>query len=157
VAEFEVTGGQRYKTTKMSVREQLKLLQNLGPLFPPLMQLQAQAASLGGEPGNVMAQPLLVAPFFEAFASMSEQELDRIVNRCFAVTRRGVAANGATVWGPPLWGGARDQYDDIGLDALFMIVWEVIMENLGGFFGIGTRPVPDPASIPTPTSPASPS
>jgi hypothetical protein len=151
MAEFEA-GGHRYQTVKMNVREQLKLLQNLGPLFPPLMRMLL----LPGEDRRLaLSEPMFIAPFFEVFAAMTEQEVDRIVNRCFAVTKRGIAANGHTMWGPPLWSGSRDQYDDIDLYSLFTIVWEVIMENLGGFLGTGTPAGPDPAPATTPTSQAS--
>jgi hypothetical protein len=148
MAEFE-TGGHRYQSGKMHVRDQLHLLRGLGPLFPSMMQYALMDQT---DAATATRQVQLILPFFDTFAKMDTKQVDDLVSKCFAVTRRGVAVNGSTQWGPPLWGG-RDQYDDLSLGDLFTICWQVIQENLGGFFGIGTLPVPDQTSAPIPLSP----
>lgn len=144
MAEFE-TGGNTYKTEKMSARDQLHLLRGLGPLFAPMAQI-----ALSGTSSDAIGRLSFMVPFFEAFSKMEQKDVDTLVNRCFAVTRRRVATNGAAQWSPPLWSGARDQYEDLDLGSLMTICWEVIQENLGGFFAIGTAPESDITALSPP-------
>src|SRR3954453_23214544 len=100
MAEFEI-GGFSYRTNKMSVRDQLHLLRGLGPLFGPMVQM----AMTSGEGGMdaVTRQMLFLTPFFEAFAKMEQVDVDTLVNRCLAVTRRRVGENGSQSSGPPVF------------------------------------------------------
>lgn len=136
MAEFEV-GGRHYRTSKMNAREQLHLLRGLGPLFGPMVQMALIDPS---EQSVATRQLAFMVPFFEAFAEMKQQDVDVLLNKCLSVTRRSEGSNGATNWGPPLWNAAagREQYDDIDLSSLMTICWNVIQENLGGFFAIGS-------------------
>jgi hypothetical protein len=136
MAEFE-TSGHVYRTDKMNVREQLHLLRGLGPLLGPIVQMALATGNTGVH--AVERQVAFMVPFFEAFNKMEEDDVDVLVNRCFAVTHRREGGNGSAVWGPPLYSktGGRFQYDDIDLGELTLICWNVIQENLGGFFAIG--------------------
>ena len=81
---------------------------------------------------------------------MEQKDVDALVNRCFSVTRRRVAGgNGTSQYGPPMFTGQRDQYEDLSIGDLMTICWEVIQENLGGFFATASRP----AAETTPLSP----
>jgi hypothetical protein len=152
MAEFE-TGGFTYRCGKMSAREQLHLLRGLGPLLGPMVQM-ALTQSVG-EATPVERQLAFMVPFFEAFAHMSEEEVNTLVNKCFAVTHRREGTNGSNIWGPPLRtpGASQDQYSDIDLNALMTICWTVIQENLGGFFAIAPN-APTPVFAPPPTPPS---
>jgi hypothetical protein len=138
MAEFD-TGGHHYRTTKMPAREQLHLLRGLGPIFGPMVQL---ALVDRGDMDGAARQLAFMVPFFEAFAQMEEADVNRLLNKCLSVTRRREGANGTTTYGPPLWNAsaAREQYDDMDLGSLMTVCWEVIQENLGGFFAIGSNP-----------------
>lgn len=149
MAEFE-TGGHTYRTDKMNAREQLHLLRGLGPLFGPMVQLALVDA---GDTSAAARQLAFMVPFFEAFAKMEEHEVNVLVNKCLAVTRRREGANGTQTWGPPLFSvsAGRDQYADIDLTSLMTICWQVIQDNLGGFFAIGSeQPGSAMATIQTP-------
>lgn len=135
MAEFE-TGGHRYRTDKMNARDQLHLLRSLGPLFAPM----ARAAVMETSADEATRRIDLMIPFFDAFSKMEKKEVDGLVDRCFSVTRRGVGGNGHTQFGPPLHTGARDQYEDLSLGDLMTVCWEVIQENLGGFFATASAP-----------------
>jgi hypothetical protein len=135
MAEFE-TGGHTYRTTKMNAREQLHLLRGLGPLFGPMVQLSLVEPDNASDAARQLA---FMIPFFDTFARMERKEVDELVNKCFAATRRREGGNGSSVWGPPLF-GSRDQYEDIDLTSLMTICWEVVQENLGSFFAIGRAP-----------------
>jgi hypothetical protein len=153
MAEFE-TGGNTYRTDKMSARNQLHLLRGLGPLFAPM----ARVALLEVEASEAVRRIQFMIPFFEAFSAMSEKDVNELVNKCLAVTRRRVGGgNGTSQWGPPMFTGTREQYEDIDLGSLMTICWEVVQENLGGFFAIGRGMVPEitqPSQPPEmPTSP----
>jgi hypothetical protein len=153
MAEFE-SGGYRYRTDKMNARDQLHLLRSLGPLFAPM----ARAAIMETSSDEATRRLDMMIPFFEAFSKMEKREVDGLVDRCFSVTRRAVGSNGTTTYGPPLFTGSRDQYEDLGLGDLMTVCWEVVQENLGGFFATGqglgmaaTQPSPVPGVTP-PTS-----
>jgi hypothetical protein len=138
MAEFE-TGGQYYRTEKMSARDQLHLLRGLGPLFAPM----ARAAMLEVSGDEATRRLDMMIPFFEAFSRMEQRDVDTLVNRCLAVVRRRVSGgNGTSQYGPPMFTGQRDQYEDLSLGDLMTICWEVVQENLGGFFATGAAPAP---------------
>jgi hypothetical protein len=130
MAEFD-TGGNHYRTDKMSARDQLHLLRGLGPLFAPM----ARAALLEVSGDEATRRVDLMIPFFEAFSKMEERDVNTLVNKCFGVVRRRVSGgNGTSQYGPPMFTGQRDQYEDLSLGDLMTICWEVVQENLGGFF-----------------------
>jgi hypothetical protein len=142
MAEFE-TGGNHYRTDKMSARDQLHLLRGLGPLFAPM----ARAALLEVSGDEATRRLDMMIPFFEAFSKMEEKDVNTLVNKCFAVVRRRVSGgNGTSQYGPPMFTGQRDQYEDLSLGDLMTICWEVVQENLGGFFA--TAPGSETAAIP---------
>lgn len=145
MAEFE-TGGNHYRTEKMSARDQLHLLRGLGPLFAPM----ARAAMFEISADETARRVTMMIPFFEAFSKMEKKEVDTLVDRCFSVTRRRVSGgNGTSQYGPPIFTGNRDQYEDLSLGDLMTICWEVVQENLGGFFATASRPE-TPATQPSP-------
>jgi hypothetical protein len=154
MAEFE-TGGNYYRTDKMNARDQLHLLRGLGPLFAPM----ASAAMMEISGDEAVRRVHLMIPFFEAFSKMEERDVNTLVNKCFAVTRRRVAGgNGTSQYGPPLFTGQRDQYEDLSLGDLMTVCWEVVQENLGGFFAIASGPAPAPTPLSPPfVMPTSPS
>lgn len=138
MAEFD-TGGNHYRTDKMNARDQLHLLRGLGPLFAPM----ARAALLEVSGDEATRRVDLMIPFFEAFSKMEEKDVNVLVNKCFAVVRRRVSGgNGTSQYGPPMFTGQRDQYEDLSLGDLMTICWEVVQENLGGFFATGPGQVP---------------
>jgi hypothetical protein len=156
--EFE-TGGHTYRVDKMNAREQLHLMRGLGPLFGPMVQL---AMVPGGPAGMDVASRQLgfMLPFFDAFADMEEDKVNILVNKCLSVTRRREGSNGSTTWSPPMWNAAagREQYTDLTLADLMAVCWNVIQENLGGFFDIGSvASTSDTGTTPTETSPGLPS
>jgi len=148
MAEFEA-GGHVYRTDKMNARDQLHLLRGLGPLLGPMVQM----ALINAEGTSDARRIAVMGPFFESFAKMEENEVNLLVNKCFAVAHRREGTNGANTWGPPLWNAAsgRDQYNDYDLMTLVTICWHVIQDNLGGFFAIGQGlPTSGIAAQPTP-------
>jgi hypothetical protein len=154
MAEFE-SGGFHYRTDKMNARDQLHLLRALGPLFAPM----ARAAIMETTADEATRRLDMMIPFFEAFSKMEKREVDGLVDRCFGVVRRRVAGgNGNSQYGPPLFTGSRDQYEDLGLGDLMTVCWEVVQENLGGFFatgqGLGTAAT-QPSLVPVATHPTS--
>jgi hypothetical protein len=136
MAEFD-TGGHHYRTEKMSARDQLHLLRGLGPLFAPM----ARAAMLEVSGDEATRRLDMMIPFFEAFSRMEEKDVNVLVSKCLAVVRRRVTGgNGASQYGPPMFTGQRDQYEDLSLGDLMTICWEVVQENLGGFFATASAP-----------------
>jgi hypothetical protein len=136
MAEFD-SGGHHYRTDKMNARDQLHLLRGLGPLFGPM----ARAAMFEVSADEVARRMSLMIQFFEAFAKMEEKDVNTLVNRCMSVTRRRESGgNGTSLYGAPLFNGSRDQYEDLGIGDLMTVCWEVVQENLGGFFAIASRP-----------------
>lgn len=154
MSEFE-TGGFGYRTDKMNARDQLHLLRALGPLFAPM----ARAAIMETSADEATRRLDMMIPFFEAFSKMDKREVDGLVDRCFSVTRRRVSGgNGQSQYGPPLFTGQRDQYEDLTVGDLMTVCWEVVQENLGGFFAIGQglgTPTIQPSPSPQPPIPAS--
>ena len=138
MSEFE-SSGNFYRTDKINAREQLHLLRALGPLFAPM----ARASMMDVGVDEVTRRMSLMISFFEAFSKMEEKDVNGLVNRCFMVTRRrGSGGKGTSQYGPPMFNGTRDQYEDLTIGDLMTICWEVIQENLGGFFATASRPAP---------------
>jgi hypothetical protein len=148
MAEFE-TGGFVYRTTKMNAREQMHLLRAIAPLSGAIVAILVENSNLDPGAPEATRNIAMMIPLFQAFAKMDEKETDLLVNKCFAYAQRREGANGSSVWGPPLFSSmaSRDQYNDIDLGSLFTICWNVVQDNLGGFFGIGA--VSPISSIPT--------
>jgi hypothetical protein len=136
MAEFD-SGGHHYRTERMNARDQLHLLRGLGPLFGPM----ARAAMLSETADDVTRRIHVMIPFFEAFSKMEKHEVDVLVDRCLSVTRRREGGgNGTSQYGPPMHSGSRDQYEDLSLGDLMTICWEVVQDNLGGFFATASPP-----------------
>jgi hypothetical protein len=150
--EFEV-GGHTYRTKRLNARAQLHLLRGVGPLFGPLVQFAVTAPEEGQ---NASARQLMfMGPFFRAFASMEKHEVDDLVNQCLAGVQRRAGANGqGEIW-MDLWNptAGREQFEDYDLTELVHIAWNVIQENLSGFFatGLALPNVPGDAEPQTPS------
>jgi len=149
MVEFTV-GGHRYRTSKMNARDQLQLMRSLGPLFPAM----ARVAMLEMSADESLRRLDMLAAFMDAFSKMERDKVDGLVTQCFVNCSRLVGGNGAGPEQPVrLWQG-RDLFEDLDVASLVQICWEVIQENLGGFFA--TVRGPEVSTLPTsvPATPA---
>jgi hypothetical protein len=123
----------------------------LGPLFPAM----ARVAMLEMTADESLRRLDMLAAFMDAFSKMDRDKVDGLVTQCFQNCGRVIGGNGA---GPvqtlKLWQG-RDLFEDMDVATLIQICWEVIQENLGGFFA--TVRGPETSTLPSsaPATPAS--
>jgi hypothetical protein len=152
MAEF-TAGEHTYRTVKLNVREQLQLLRVLSPLSGSIIEIM-----VNNDADNPAPPIMLMVPLLKGFHDMSEDDLDTLLNKCFASVQRREGGNGSAIWGPVLYNMAakRFVYDDVAIGDLFIICWNVIQENLGGFFGIGSATASNNITSTQATGPMSP-
>jgi hypothetical protein len=147
MAEFEIEG-QIYRTVKMNGREQFQLLRKLGHMAG----IFSRFAQVDLAPNEVMRMLAFVVAFMQEFSQLSEQQSNDLLTHCLTYTRRLVGGNGTGHLVPtPMYQG-RDMFEDADIMVLMRICIEVVRENLGGFFPIGTVPEmspPQPSTEPT--------
>jgi hypothetical protein len=148
MAEFDIDG-HTYRTTKMNGREQFHLLRKLGTMAG----IFSRFVRLDLPPNEAMRNMTVIMAFWEEFSKLTEAQADDLLSHCLSHTRRLAGGNGA---GPqvalPMFQG-RDMFEDLDIMVLMRICIEVIRENLGSFFPIGS--VPD-LSQPQPSPPEHP-
>lgn len=122
--EFEV-GGQQYRSGKINAFTQSHILRRMAPLV----------SAFTGEIDAIRADPIKAfEPMAQAFAQMSDQDVEYIQLAALTVTQRQQGDR----WAPVYVQRGGLAFEDIGALELNMIVVEVLKENLGPFFaGLG--------------------
>lgn len=138
-AEFEV-GGEKYRATKMGVLVQFHLARKIAPLMMPVAE--ALASQLGGKLGDKLTADglkdvspdqiaLFAGPVIDALGRMTDDEANDIIFPCLAVVQRYQTVG----WQPLLATGSRSlMFEDINLQTMLQLVWQVLAANLAGFF-----------------------
>jgi hypothetical protein len=121
MSEFEV-GGKLYATKPMDVMTQFHVGRKLAPgLFRCLGELRTT--------GETMLDS--IEPMLETISLMSKGDSEYIIFSCLATCQRknsGIYSN--------LTNGTSLMFDDVGLDDMLKIVWNVIQDTFKRFFPV---------------------
>ena len=116
MGEVTTTSG-TYRFGKLTPKQQLHIARRIAPL----------ATSFKGGTDTEVA-----SAFTQHIASMTDAEIDAIVDPCLAICHRKMAEG---VWSPLVAPGTSTlMYEDLGVQDIFEIVIAVLKENLGNFF-----------------------
>lgn len=123
--EVEI-GGRRYRTGKLDAFKQFHLFRKLMPI---LSGLGAMFAASETEESAVDFWSSL-GPVANALATMSQEDSEYILKTCMAV---------CTTWNGQGWSRIASpngdmMFDDINAMDMLMLSFEVVKDNLGGFF-----------------------
>jgi hypothetical protein len=157
MSELEIEGV-RYSIGTLSglkqfhvFRKLLPLMSGMGATFariaPALAQARRAAETNGAETSEQPTTPITqeqevefwsaIGPVAEALSNMTEVDTEYVLYTCLdAVTRR----NSEGRWVRVTTGGKQLQFDDISMQGLLMLTFEVVRENMGGFFIEALRP-----------------
>lgn len=125
--EFEIKGV-NYRTSKLSVFDQLKVSRKLLPVLAGLLgDFQAlKSATQGGDVYKALETAL--PKIAESLADMSEEDTNAIILPCLSV----VARQNGKVW-TPVMSLNELMFDDIDLMSMLQIVGRVVGDSLGNF------------------------
>lgn len=130
MAEFKVNNIE-YRSGKMNAIVQFHVARRLAPVF----------AAFGEAARTESRDPMLAfGPMAEAFAKMSDQDAEYVINACLGVCLR----KQNNTWVQIRTSGGI-MFDDIGLQEMIQISWATLQDNLSGFFAALPRTSPDGA------------
>jgi hypothetical protein len=126
--EFEIKG-EKYRTAKLSVFDQLKVSRKLLPVLSGLLGdfKGIKAAAEGGDVYKALETAL--PKIAESLADMSEEDTNAIIFPCLAVVARYHGKGWATVFSDGML-----NFDDIDLMTMLQLVARVVGDSLGNFF-----------------------
>lgn len=146
--EFEIKG-EKYRTSKLSVFDQLKVTRKLLPvlagIMPDIQSIKfavAPKADGGTNSEAVYAVMEKALPkIAEKLADMTEEDTNAIIFPCLSV----VARQNGKVWAPVMNSGEL-MFDDIDLMSMLQMVGRVVGDSLGNFLPVApaseTQPPP---------------
>lgn len=73
----------------------------------------------------------ILAPILRAVGEMRQEDVDYVFEKCLSVVER--QTPGGAAWAP-VWGRGGMMFNDIGMPGMIVLVWHVLVENLGDFF-----------------------
>ena len=127
-------GGQRYRTGRLDAFKQFHLFRKLMPILSGLGETSAQQELLTAEASEASFWGSL-GPVATSIAEMSQQDSEFILKTCLNVVQ---------VWNGQTWVRVTSStgdlmFEDIGMMEMLRLSFEVIKDNLSGFFS-GPRP-----------------
>lgn len=146
--EFEIKGD-KYRTSKLSVFDQLKVTRKLLPvlagIMPDIQSIKSAVVPKGDGGTNseavyaVMEKAL--PKIAEKLSDMTEEDTNAIIFPCLSV----VARQNGKVWAPVMNSGEL-MFDDIDLMSMLQMVGRVVGDSLGNFLPVApaseTQPPP---------------
>ncbi|WP_293797213.1 phage tail assembly chaperone [uncultured Pantoea sp.] len=146
--EFEIKG-EKYRTSKLSVFDQLKVTRKLLPvlagIMPDIQSIKSAVAPKadGGTNSEAVYAVMEKAlpKIAEKLADMTEEDTNAIIFPCLSV----VARQNGKGWAPVMNSGEL-MFDDIDLMSMLQMVGRVVGDSLGNFLPVApaseTQPPP---------------
>lgn len=146
--EFEIKG-EKYRTSKLSVFDQLKVTRKLLPvlagIMPDIQSIKSAVAPKvdGGTNSEAVygVMEKALPKIAEKLADMTEEDTNAIIYPCLSV----VARQNGKVWAPVMNSGEL-MFDDIDLMSMLQMVGRVVGDSLGNFLPVApaseTQPPP---------------
>jgi len=141
-------GSHDYRSDSLDALTQFHVSRRLSPVvlsLAPLIGLGATVEDLASIITSDIGSNLrLLQPAIEAVAKMPDEDVNYVVSRTMTRVYRAIKnpSTGSVESWVPVWSPTAGvlQYDDIGMIELIQIVWNVLRENLGGFFSGSQSP-----------------
>jgi hypothetical protein len=133
--------GQTYRTARMNAFAQANVLRKLAPIVAGFGNLSQMAqAARGPEGGLEVLAAADLGPGLEALARLPDADVEAIMNASLATVSRKV--EGDRGWQKVMTAPGVFMFDDIDGAVMLQIVWNVLKENLEGFFSSFRRSLP---------------
>ena len=133
--------GFKYRTGALNAFEQYHVFRKLAPLFSGMGESFTQLPAMPrGENGELSEQIppgfwQALAPVAEALSKMSMEDSEYVLGTCLKTCTR---LNEMGQWARVAAPNGQPMFDDIGLMTMLNLCYEVVNDNLGNFFGVGT-------------------
>ena len=132
MSEFEVAGV-IYRAGKLEAFKQFHVVRRLTPIFAALKNLKfVEDAETGVKKLDLANTD--IAPIAEALGSLSDEDSEYIINTCMNVCQRRQEAGWMKVRSNNVF-----MFQDIDMNILLQLTWNVITENFAGFFSEAPR------------------
>lgn len=127
-SEIEL-GGQTYRIGTLNTFQQQHVARRVAPFLPTLIPvfLKADGVGLGD---NLAGMFMSLQPFFDSYASATDETVDYITTSCLGVVSRKNGKLWTLVYSKSSESLA---FDDIDLKVMMTLVFQVINQNLGSF------------------------
>lgn len=125
-----------YRIGTLNAFKQLHVVRRVVPLLTTFMKPETIRMLNPKRPEGTPAPTqedvlgLLLEPFVNAMAAMSDDDCEYIVRTCLAVVNRKVGSTFTLL----ISANGSMMYDDMDLPTTIRLVWEVLRANLSGFF-----------------------
>lgn len=128
--------GKQYRVGKLNAFKQLAVVKRVLPLLGGFLTPDVVKAAAAREAapqdtaigGDVFMQ--LLGPITQAFASIPDEDCQYIIKTCLSV----VEVKEGTVWARMTSSAGELMFADLELSLLLSLCWEVLRDNLTGFF-----------------------
>lgn len=153
--EFQA-GPNTYRTSKLGVITQFHVARRLGVAFAeliPIVKIYSEARQSANAKGAAVAQETgtevagdaatalllrvdftrVVEPFSKAFAALSDDDANYIINACLDACERRQEGG---AWARVRLAHGEIMFNDLSLGVLLSIIWNVLQESLDDFFAI---------------------
>ena len=136
--------GVQYRIGTLDCFKQFHVTRRLAPLLAGLAKASEQVppAVKESEDGAARWFESIAGPMAEAFANLSDETADYIIQTCLGVVQRDA---GKGTWAP-LLRNKRLMYEDLDMTTMVGLTIAVIQENLAGFFSSALAPSPETKS-----------
>lgn len=129
MVEFELQGN-TYSVGKMDAFKQFHVSRKIAPIVPTLIPIFVKLAKDKKLTDDLEAFSLLLGPFAEGIAGMSDESSEYIIATCLAVVKRKQGDTWATIWNN---NGKVCMFDDMDLGVIMQLVLRVVQDSLGPF------------------------
>jgi hypothetical protein len=120
MSDIVEVGGHKYRIGRIDARKQFHVARRLAPLL----------AGMGGLANKSAGFAAVLAPITEALSSMSDEDVDYVLDACLGVCQR-LQQDGRPA---PVMTRSGLMFEDIDMGQMIQLAVKVIQENLGGFF-----------------------
>lgn len=127
----EITiNAQAYRLGRLNAFQQLHVSRKVGPLIPTLVPAFLAMGTAGAGLDQLDRLASLIQPFTDAFAGMSDADVEYVAAICLGAVQRKQGEAWAPVWSQQ---GKCLMFDDMDLGTMVPLVVQVIVANLGPF------------------------
>ena len=134
MADFTIAG-QNYKSRKMNAFAQFHVARRLGPIFSSLADAFKRAKR--DDAGNILNQLDVFEPVATALAALKDNDAEYVLNSCLATCQR----QNSNLWSEVLSPQGVMMFQDIDLQVMMQIAWNVLQDNFGNFFNGQPGPI----------------
>lgn len=154
MVDFTINGINYRTIRKIDVFRQNNIVRRLLPALGGVASsvIASGATDLGSDEAKTLATTIAeeifanLGPITKAIASMTDDDSNYIFQSCLSVVSR--QNEGAVSWSNVMLPTGQLIFEDIDLATLYRLVWEVLRENLSGFFSSIAQILPQPPGSP---------